>query len=382
MQTDELPPNVIIRALEKDRVDFVLENVDLSFANSFRRVMMADIPTVAIDLVEFETNTTVLPDEFIAHRLGMVPLISDNCEEGMRYTRDCTCLSWCQYCAIELVLDVKCTEDNMSMDVTSKHLDVQNVQPGQPSGAEGDEMASRPPQFGWPVTYREPDAEPILIARIRKGQALKVRCIAKKGIAKEHSKWSPCSAVGFEYDPYNKLRHTTYWYEKSIEEEWIPNPANTELETKPQPDDVFDYNAKPTRFYIDVETDGSLGPKEVVMRGLNELTNKLATVVLNLKEKDNDEEDGGGVQGFQASAVGAAGGAAGGGWGGSAGGGGGWGQASPARGATSAWGGSNSPSRQGGGGGWGGGSASPSRGWGSSGSGWGSPSQQSNGWNV
>ena len=62
MQTDELPPNVIIRALEKDRVDFVLENVDLScvafdtspapsshtrrFANSFRRVMMADIPTV------------------------------------------------------------------------------------------------------------------------------------------------------------------------------------------------------------------------------------------------------------------------------------------------------------------------------------------------
>ena len=72
--------------------------------------------------------------------------------------------------------------------------------------------------------------------------------------------------MGFEYDPYNKLRHTTYWYEKSIEEEWIPNPMNTELETKPQPDDVFDYNAKPTRFYIDVETDGSLGPKEVVMR--------------------------------------------------------------------------------------------------------------------
>jgi DNA-directed RNA polymerase II subunit RPB3 len=41
----------------------------------------------AIDLVEIQANTTVLPDEFIAHRLGMVPLVSSNCEEGMRYTR-------------------------------------------------------------------------------------------------------------------------------------------------------------------------------------------------------------------------------------------------------------------------------------------------------
>ena len=38
-------------------------------------------------MVEIETNTTVLPDEFIAHRLGMVPLVSANCEEAMRYNR-------------------------------------------------------------------------------------------------------------------------------------------------------------------------------------------------------------------------------------------------------------------------------------------------------
>ena len=42
---------------------------------------------VAIDLVEIQTNTTVLPDEYIAHRLGMVPLISSGCEESMRYSR-------------------------------------------------------------------------------------------------------------------------------------------------------------------------------------------------------------------------------------------------------------------------------------------------------
>jgi DNA-directed RNA polymerase II subunit RPB3 len=42
---------------------------------------------IAIDIVEFVTNTTVLPDEFIAHRLGMIPLVSNNCDEAIRYSR-------------------------------------------------------------------------------------------------------------------------------------------------------------------------------------------------------------------------------------------------------------------------------------------------------
>jgi hypothetical protein len=41
----------------------------------------------AIDIVEVEMNTTVLPDEFIVHRLGMIPLNSMNCDEALRYNR-------------------------------------------------------------------------------------------------------------------------------------------------------------------------------------------------------------------------------------------------------------------------------------------------------
>lgn len=65
-----------IRHLEADNCEFVLSGTDASVANALRRVMLVDVPTIAIDLVEIEANSTVLNDEFIAHRLGLVPLVS------------------------------------------------------------------------------------------------------------------------------------------------------------------------------------------------------------------------------------------------------------------------------------------------------------------
>ncbi|KAG8980796.1 45 kDa subunit of RNA polymerase II, partial [Tulasnella sp. 427] len=135
-------------------------------------------------------------------------------------------------------------------------------------------LDQRDPNFGHPAPERWPDAEPILIAKMRKGQELKLRCYAKKRIAKEHAKWSPCSAVGFEYDPYNKLRHTTYWFETDPIEEW-PISANGLEEAAPQEDEPFDYRAEPEKFYYNVETVGSLTPKEVVMEGIKGLISKL-----------------------------------------------------------------------------------------------------------
>jgi len=220
------------------------------------------------------------------------------------------------------------------------------------------------------------------------------------------------------------LRHTTYWYETDIKTEW-PLSANAAEEEAPRDDEPFDCHAKPQKFYFEVETDGSLGPQEVVMRGLTELQTKLANLVLGLKS-DPTELDalGGGDGGAQippangtlpAQAAPRATGwgqeASPSGWGGTAGtpggggggGGGGWGT-SPAGGGGTAWGGSSGPGASPSAGGWGTGSnaAAPgpgpggawgtggsSSGWGTTGSpgrnttGWSSPNPQTqSGWNV
>lgn len=62
--------------LKDDSITFDLKNADVSLANALRRILVAEVPTMAVDLVEIEENNSVLFDEFLAHRLGLIPLVS------------------------------------------------------------------------------------------------------------------------------------------------------------------------------------------------------------------------------------------------------------------------------------------------------------------
>lgn len=159
---------------------------------------------MAIDLVEVEANTSVLADEFIAHRLGLIPLSAKGVDDVL-YSRDCgRCDQYCEECSVTLTLHAKCTTDE-PMSIYARDLVVSEPRPNE--------------SVGNPVIV-DPEGQGSLICRLRKEQELRMKCIAKKGIAKEHAKWAPVSAVGFEYDPHNKLRHVSYWYEEDAEAEW------------------------------------------------------------------------------------------------------------------------------------------------------------------
>lgn len=264
-------PHVTIRHIDTERVDFILEDCDLSFANSLRRVMIAEVPTVAIDTVEISENTSVIPDEFLAHRMGMVPLHSIDTDRVLVDARDCICEEGCGRCTIELTLHVRCSRSQSgTLDVTSADL-IRSAFLGEPfpgdpmMNSEGPFPANptKHVDFGKPASQVGAVEHPILIAKLAPGQELKLRCLARKGFAKEHAKWSPVSAVGFEYDPWNKLRHTAYWFETSAEQEW-PLSRNAQFEERPDPSEPFDYNSTASRFYFDVETVGSMTPQEVV----------------------------------------------------------------------------------------------------------------------
>ncbi|EGW35725.1 uncharacterized protein SPAPADRAFT_58923 [Spathaspora passalidarum NRRL Y-27907] len=265
MDIDTSGPSVTIREAERDHVNFILKNVSLASANSIRRTMLAEVPTLAIDLVEIDVNTSVLADEFIAHRLGLIPLVSEGIE-NLTYSRDCTCDNYCSKCSVRLELTAKCDSDS-TMSVYAS--DLAKFHNGS--------------RLGDPV-IRDAQGRGSLICKLRKHQELRIVCIAKKGIAKEHAKWSPCAAVGFEYDPWNKLKHTDYWYEIDADKEW-PKSENCEWEEMPDPEAPFDYTAKPTNFYFDVETVGNLPPNEVVVRSIETLQRKLADIAIELNKE-------------------------------------------------------------------------------------------------
>lgn len=51
--------------------------VDPAFVNTIRRFMMAEVPTMAIKTCYIYKNQSIVHDECLANRLGLVPIKAD-----------------------------------------------------------------------------------------------------------------------------------------------------------------------------------------------------------------------------------------------------------------------------------------------------------------
>ena len=154
-----------LEVISKDskKMSVKLKGVPLQYANALRRVCLNGIPVFAVDTVDIIENSSVFPDEGLAHRLGLIPLRTD--PGGYSEPEKCECHSetGCTYCKVMLVLDSG--DSDVTRTVLSSELT-----------SEDDSI--------------RPVSEKIPIVQLAPGQRVKAECYARLGRGTEHSKWN------------------------------------------------------------------------------------------------------------------------------------------------------------------------------------------------
>ncbi|KAG8857819.1 DNA-directed RNA polymerase core subunit rpc40 [Tulasnella sp. 330] len=175
---------VQVQRLSEKTVELDLVGVDASIANALRRILLAEVPAMAIEDVYIFNNTSVIHDEILAQRLGLVPLSIDPRALDMRgpdgpTDRDC----------IVFKLEVTCTYNPKSVQGEvdpSKRYRNPNVYSRDlvfaPQGDQAERFKEYPPR---------PANGNILLAKLRPGQTIETEIHAQKGIGSLHAKWSP-----------------------------------------------------------------------------------------------------------------------------------------------------------------------------------------------
>lgn len=155
-----------IKSLKKDKEKqvFLLEGTNPVVVNTIRRIIVNQVPTLAIEEVNFIKNSSALYDEMIAHRLGLIPLKTDL--ESYTHPKDCKCKGeGCAHCQLNIKLSVEGPATVYASDLKTKDPKVKPIYPGTP------------------------------IVKLLKDQELELEAVAVLGNGKQHAKFTP----GFVY---------------------------------------------------------------------------------------------------------------------------------------------------------------------------------------
>ena len=177
--------DIKVLSREQDTLRFVLSDVPPAFANALRRIVLAEVPVMAIDDVMILENSSVMYDEILAHRLGLIPITTD---QTYNLPEECTCKSelGCEKCRASLSLEIEAS-DPVEV-VYSSFL--------KPENAEV-----------------KPVSDKIPIVKLAQGQRLKLEAYARLGRGRDHAKWQPASACTYSYD--EKARTFTFLVEST-----------------------------------------------------------------------------------------------------------------------------------------------------------------------
>jgi DNA-directed RNA polymerase subunit D len=217
---------------------FLVQGITPAFANGIRRAMVADVPTLSIDTVRMVENSSVMFDEQIGHRLGMVPLSAPPNEFGPEDS-------------VTLALDVSGPDTAYSSDLVSSDSVV------------------------------EPAEDNVPIIELKEDQRLEVEAEAVLDTGKSHAKHQGGVAVGYRHlqtvevlgdreefadEEPNILRGV-------IEEDGeliLTEEFDNDLANRYPGKEVSVENV-PNAFVFHVETDGSLTVEELVTAAVDSL---------------------------------------------------------------------------------------------------------------
>ncbi|MBM3910747.1 MAG: DNA-directed RNA polymerase subunit D [Thaumarchaeota archaeon] len=148
---------------DKQRISVKLKNIPLQYANALRRICLNGVPVFAINTVDIIENSSVLADEGVAHRLGMIPLKTDLSRFVEPSKCECHSETGCSNCRVMLMIDSGDTDTTrtvMSGEITSEDNTV------------------------------KPVSDKIPIVQIAPGQKIKIEAYARLGRGIEHAKWN------------------------------------------------------------------------------------------------------------------------------------------------------------------------------------------------
>lgn len=212
---------------------FLVRNATPAFANGIRRAMIADVPTLAIDTVRFIENSSVMFNEQLALRLGLVPLSTpDDYEIGEEVT---------------LALDVE-----------------------GPATAYSGDLVSSDDQVG-------PAEQNVPIIELKEGQRLELEADAVLDVGREHAKHQGGVSVGYRHlqrvtvegdaeEFADEEANITRGVIETEEGELIPTSEFGHDLAERYPGKELRVEDVPGAFVFHVETDGSMSVDELVDR--------------------------------------------------------------------------------------------------------------------
>ena len=154
-----------LEVISKDnqKIAVKLKGMPLQYANALRRVCLNGVPVFAIDTVDIIENSSVLPDEGLAHRLGLIPITTDLSRFNEPSKCECQSETGCSNCKVMLILDSGDSE--VTRTILSNEL-----------SSEDDSI--------------KPVSDKIPIIQLAPGQRIKIECYARLGRGTQHAKWN------------------------------------------------------------------------------------------------------------------------------------------------------------------------------------------------